>query len=97
MSENSKFLKYLTFAPVLRHHLVSITNGILHFAKSVTCVRLNINLILLYNPGRPKVNVDGFESLYEKTQTGELTVSKAALQLGISRRTWYNLVMEVEK
>jgi DNA invertase Pin-like site-specific DNA recombinase len=51
----------------------------------------------LYNPGRPKVNVDGFDSLYEKTQTGELTVSKAALQLGISRRTWYNLVMEVAK
>jgi DNA invertase Pin-like site-specific DNA recombinase len=49
----------------------------------------------LYNPGRPKVNVDGFDSLYEKTQTGELTVSKAALQLGISRRTWYNLVKEV--
>lgn len=51
----------------------------------------------LYNPGRPKVNVDGFESLYEKTQAGELTVSNAALQLGISRRTWYNLVMEVAK
>ncbi len=51
----------------------------------------------LYNPGRPKVNVDGFDSLYEKTQAGELTVSKAALQLGISRRTWYNLVMEVAK
>lgn len=49
----------------------------------------------LYNPGRPKLNVDGFDSLYEKTQTGELTVSKAALQLGISRRTWYNLVKEV--
>lgn len=49
----------------------------------------------LYNPGRPKVNVDGFDSLYEKTQAGELTVSKAALQLGISRRTWYNLVKEV--
>lgn len=49
----------------------------------------------LYNPGRPKVNVDGFDSIYEKTQAGELTVSNAALQLGISRRTWYNLVKEV--
>ena len=48
----------------------------------------------LYNPGRPKVNVDGFDSLYEKTQTGELTVSKAALQLGISRRTWYNFAKD---
>jgi len=49
----------------------------------------------IYNPGRPKVNVNGFKNLYKKTQRGELTVSKPAKELGISRRTWYNLTKQV--
>ncbi len=44
--------------------------------------------------GRPKVNIDNtlFENLRKKQKNGSITVTECCRQLGISRRTWYNLV-----
>ncbi|HCA28161.1 MAG TPA: resolvase [Ruminococcaceae bacterium] len=44
-----------------------------------------------YKEGRHKVQIKNFENYKKRVQRGELTVTQAAKELGISRRTWYNL------
>lgn len=44
-----------------------------------------------YKEGRPKVQVENFKIYEKRVQAGELTVKQAVQELGISRRTWYNL------
>lgn len=44
-----------------------------------------------YKEGRHKLKVENFEIFEKRVQTGEITVAKAVEELGISRRTWYNL------
>jgi DNA invertase Pin-like site-specific DNA recombinase len=44
-----------------------------------------------YKEGRHKVHVENFEKYEKRVQGGELTVAQAVKELGISRRTWYNL------
>lgn len=44
-----------------------------------------------YKEGRHNVQVENFESYKKRVQSGEITVAQAAKELGISRRTWYNL------
>ena len=44
--------------------------------------------------GRPKKEPADFEKLYNDVQSGKLSASKAAKQLGISRSTWYRKVKD---
>lgn len=44
-----------------------------------------------YKEGRHKVQAENFENYKKRVQGGELTVAQAVKELGISRRTWYNL------
>lgn len=46
--------------------------------------------------GRPKKQIDDFESVYNNVKRGELSATKAAKQLGISRSTWYRKAKEYE-
>jgi hypothetical protein len=46
-----------------------------------------------YKEGRRKIQVENFENYEKRVQAGELTVGQATKELGISRRTWYNLKM----
>ena len=44
------------------------------------------------NPmGRKKLSVPNFHAYTQQVQEGKLTVTQAVKELGISRRTWYNL------
>ena len=47
-----------------------------------------------YKEGRPKVNIDQvrLENLREKQKDGLMTVAECCNELGISRRTWYNVM-----
>jgi DNA invertase Pin-like site-specific DNA recombinase len=45
-----------------------------------------------YNPGRPRVQTQGFTDVYRKTQACECTIKQAISELGISRSTWQRLV-----
>ncbi|HEX3038165.1 MAG TPA: recombinase family protein [Oscillospiraceae bacterium] len=44
-----------------------------------------------YKEGRHKTEVENFENYEKRVQAKELTVQQAVKELGISRRTWYNL------
>ena len=46
--------------------------------------------------GRPKKQIGDFESVYNDVRNGELSASRAAKQLGISRSTWYRKAREYE-
>ena len=46
--------------------------------------------------GRPKKQIDDFESVYNDVKAGKLSATKAAKQLGISRSTWYRKAREYE-
>ena len=46
--------------------------------------------------GRPKKEIDNFESAYLDVKEGKISASKAARQIGISRSTWYRKVHEYE-
>lgn len=46
--------------------------------------------------GRPKKQIDDFESVYNAVKNGELSATKAAKQIGISRSTWYRRAKEYE-
>lgn len=46
--------------------------------------------------GRPKKQIDTFESVYNDVKTGKVSATKAAKQLGISRSTWYRKVKDYE-
>lgn len=46
--------------------------------------------------GRPKKQIDDFENIYNKVKGGELSATKAAKQLGISRSTWYRISKDYE-
>jgi len=44
-----------------------------------------------YREGRPRIEVD-LTDMYNRTQRGDLTVTEACKELGISRSTWYDRV-----
>lgn len=44
-----------------------------------------------FREGRPPVKADKFPIYLEQVREGKLTKTEAALQLGVSRKTWYNL------
>lgn len=46
--------------------------------------------------GRPKKQIDDFESVYNAVKNGELSATKAAKQIGISRSTWYRRSKDYE-
>lgn len=46
--------------------------------------------------GRPKKQIDDFESVYNDVKAGKLSATKAAKQLGISRSTWYRKSKDYE-
>ena len=46
--------------------------------------------------GRPKKEIDDFESIYNDVKEGKLSATKAAKQLGISRSSWYRKVKAYE-
>lgn len=50
-----------------------------------------------YKEGRPALTYDKrkFDRLYAKVQNGEMSVSAAADDLGVSRAKWYRIVKEV--
>lgn len=48
-----------------------------------------------WREGRKQVETPDFEKFLEKTKKGEMSVTEACKQLGISRGTWYNRVSEV--
>jgi hypothetical protein len=45
--------------------------------------------------GRPRRNIDGFEKIAEKQKRGQISVTEACKQLGISRTQWYRMAKEV--
>lgn len=46
--------------------------------------------------GRPKKQIGDFEIVYNDVKNGELSATRAAKQLGISRSTWYRKAREYE-
>ena len=46
--------------------------------------------------GRPKKQIGDFESVYNDVKRGELSATKAAKQLNISRSTWYRKIKDYE-
>lgn len=48
-----------------------------------------------YKEGRKPIKVNGFEEIYEKVKHGSMTVVDAVKYLGISRRTWYNMINRI--
>lgn len=42
--------------------------------------------------GRPKQQIEGFEKIVKKQKDGQITVTDACRQLGISRTHWYHLM-----
>lgn len=44
-----------------------------------------------YREGRPRLDCEMFDAYNERVERGEMTVQQAATELGISRRSWYNL------
>lgn len=48
-----------------------------------------------YREGRPKINVD-LTDLYNRTVSGDISVTEACKTLGISRGTWYNRVKAMQ-
>jgi DNA invertase Pin-like site-specific DNA recombinase len=50
-----------------------------------------------YREGRPPIEIgDEFIRAVEKVERGIMTVAEAVSRLGISRRTWYNKIRELE-
>lgn len=47
--------------------------------------------------GRPKKQIDDFESIYNDVKAGKLSAAKASKQLNISRSTWYRKVEEFKR
>lgn len=47
--------------------------------------------------GRPHKQLDNFEKVYNDVKNGNLSATKAAKQLGISRSTWYRKLKDYEK
>ena len=47
-----------------------------------------------FKEGRPRTEVPDFPKFFEKTKSGEMTVSESCRQLGISRTHWYRLCKE---
>ena len=45
-----------------------------------------------FREGRPPVEPEGFQDLKDLVDSGLLTVVEAARELGISRKTWYNIL-----
>lgn len=45
-----------------------------------------------FREGRPPVEPEGFQDLKNMVDSGVLTVVQAARELGISRKTWYNIL-----
>ena len=50
-----------------------------------------------FREGRPPVEPDGFQELKNMVDSGALTVVEAARELGISRKTWYNILKRREQ
>lgn len=48
-----------------------------------------------WREGRKRIEAPDFEKFLRKQKDGELTVEQCCVELGISRRTWYNRVKEV--
>ena len=48
-----------------------------------------------YREGRPKINVD-LTDLYNRTVSGDMSVTEACKTLGISRGTWYNRIKAMQ-
>jgi len=47
--------------------------------------------------GRPRRNIDGFEKIAEKQKRGQISVTEACKQLGISRTQWYRLTADIAR
>lgn len=50
-----------------------------------------------FREGRPPVEPEGFQELKNMVDSGALTVVEAARELGISRKTWYNILKRREQ
>ena len=49
-----------------------------------------------YNPGRPSLELDErFMQYYQAVSDGVMQVTQAVKELGISRRSWYNMVKKM--
>lgn len=48
-----------------------------------------------FREGRPRIEVD-LTDMYNRTQNGDLTVTEACKELGISRSTWYDRVKTMQ-
>lgn len=44
-----------------------------------------------YKEGRPKIEPENLEKYQKAVSSGEMTATQAAQEMGISRRSWYNL------
>lgn len=44
-----------------------------------------------YKEGRPKIEPENFKKYQKAVSAGEMTVTQAVQEMGISRRSWYNL------
>ena len=47
-----------------------------------------------YKEGRPKIEVKGFEEIFEKNKKGLLTAVECCKELGITKSKWYRLCRE---
>lgn len=45
-----------------------------------------------YREGRPQINPENFEKYKKAVSDGEMSVAQAVQELGISRRSWYNIL-----
>ena len=80
--------------------MVTILLAFAEFDHDITLERLNTGKEIAKAhgkkvDGRQRSEVPDFEKFVEKTKRGELSVTEACKQLGISRTTWYNRVAEV--
>ena len=50
-----------------------------------------------FREGRPPVEPEGFEDMKDRVDNGAITVVEAARALGISRKTWYNILKRREE
>ena len=50
-----------------------------------------------FREGRPPVEPEGFEDMKARVDNGAITVGEAARALGISRKTWYNILKRREE
>ena len=83
-SATNKFLRTILFAfAELERDLIAERTS---EGKAVAKLRSD------YHEGRPKKELPDFQKFLKKQKDGEITVSDACRQLGISRTQWYRLV-----